>query len=198
MLKFLPGIVLVQIITVGLVLIFPVDPVQSAIWSWLRLAAPVLVVGLLTACWFGAVAAHLRKDAISRLQEDHAREREAIRMQAERAKARVLQQAHKETLQAVQRTSTRATLKVGAAFAGLAALGGALLLTQFMTLGLLTLTTAGGAMGGYLLRLRQEKNRSSAMGQGQADPAAAIESAATPLALPDKKKGSSRAQRQPA
>ena len=198
MLKFLPGIVLVQIVTVGLVLIFPVDPVQSAIWSWLRLAAPVLVVGLLTACWFGAVAAHLRKDAISRLQEDHAREREAIRMQAERARARVLQQAHQETLQAVQRTSTRATLKVGAAFAGLAALGGALLLTQFMTLGLLTLTGAGGAMGGYLLRLRQEKNRSSAMGQGQADPAAAIESAATPLALPDKKKGSSRAQRQPA
>ena len=40
MLKFFPGIVLVQIITVGLVLIFPVDPVQSAIWSWLRLAAP--------------------------------------------------------------------------------------------------------------------------------------------------------------
>ena len=33
---------------------------------WLRLAAPVLVVGLLTACWFGAVAAHQRKDAISR------------------------------------------------------------------------------------------------------------------------------------
>ena len=187
MLKFFPGIVLVQIITVGLVLIFPVDPVQSAIWSWLRLAAPVLVVGLLTACWFGAVAAHQRKDAISRLQEDHAREREAIRMQAERAKARVLQQAHKETLQAVQRTSTRATVKVGVAFAGLAAIGGALLLT---------LTTAGGAMGGYLLRLRQEKNRSSALRQGQADPAAPIEPAAAPLALPEKKKGGTRPQRQ--
>ena len=156
MLKFLPGILLVQIITVGLMLIFPVDAVR---WGWLRLAAPMVVVGLLSACWFGAIAAHQRKDAISRLQEDHAREREAIRMQAERARVKVMQQAHQETLQAVQRTSTRATIKVGAAFAGLAAIGGALLLTQFMTLGLLTLTGAGGAMGGYLLRLRQEKSR---------------------------------------
>ena len=59
-------------------------------------------------------------------------------------------------------------------------------------------SAAGGAMGGYLLRLPQEKTPPSALGQGQADPAAAIEPAATPLALPDKKKGSSRAQRQPA
>ncbi len=198
MLKFLPGIVLVQIITVGLVLIFPVDPVQSAIWSWLRLAAPVLVVGLLTACWFGAVAAHLRKDAISRLQEDHAREREAIRMQAERAKAKVLQQAHKETLQAVQRTSTRATLKVGAAFAGLAAIGGALLLTQFMTLGLLTLTTVrAGPWAATCCACA--RRRTAPPPCARARPTCPRPSNPPPRRWPcRKKKGSTRAQRQPA
>ncbi len=50
MLKFLPGILLLQAITVALVLIAPVDLVE---WGWLRLAIPVLIVGLLTAFWFG-------------------------------------------------------------------------------------------------------------------------------------------------
>ena len=156
MLKFLPGILLLQAITVALVLIAPADLVA---WSWLRLAAPVLIVGVLTAFWFGAVAAHQRKDEISRLQENHAKEREAIRVNAERAKAKVVKQAHQETLQEVRRTSTQAKIKVGLAFAGAAAIGGLLLLTQFMTLGLLTLTAAGGALGGYLLRIRQEKGK---------------------------------------
>ncbi|MDX9834486.1 MAG: hypothetical protein RBT36_04640 [Desulfobulbus sp.] len=197
MLKFFPGIVLVQIITLGLMLIFPVNPAEPAIWSWLRLAAPVLVVALLTACWFGAMAAHQRKDAISHMQEAHARERETIRMQAERAKAKVLQQAHQETLQTVQRTSTRAAIKVGTAFAVLAAIGGALLLTQFITLGLLVLTAAGGAMGGYLLRFRQEKKRSSALGVDITHPPVQIETT-TPTTVPEKEKGASRTQRQAA
>jgi hypothetical protein len=157
MLKFLPGILLLQAITVALVVIAPVDFVD---WGWLlRLAIPLLIVGLLTAFWFGAVAAHQRKDEISRLQEDHAKERETIKVNAERAKAKVVKQAHQETLQAVQRTSNQAKIKVGLAFAGVAGIGGLLLLTQFMTLGLLTLTTAGGALGGYVLRIRQEKGK---------------------------------------
>lgn len=156
MLKFLPGILLLQAITVALVLIAPVDLVE---WGWLRLAIPVLIVGLLTAFWFGAVAAHQRKDEISRLRENHAKERETIRVNAERAKARVVKQAHQETMQEVRRTSTQANIKVGLAFAGVAGLGGLLLLTQFMTLGLLTLTTAGGALGGYVMRIRQEKGK---------------------------------------
>jgi len=157
MLKFLPGILLLQAITVALVLIAPVN---LADWGWLRLATPVLIVGLLTAFWFGAVAAHQRKDAINRLQENHAKERETIRVNAERAKAKVVKQAHQEILQEVRRTSTQAKIKVGLAFAAVAGIGGLLLLTQFMTLGLLTLTTAGGALGGYVLRIRQVKGKS--------------------------------------
>ena len=158
MLKYLPGILLLQAITVALVLIAPVD---LADWGWLRLAIPVLIVGLLTAFWFGAVAAHQRKEEINRLQENHAKEREAIRVNAERAKAKVVKQAHQEILQEVQRTSAREKLKVGLAFAGAAGIGGLLLLTQFMTLGLIALATVGGALGGYMLRIRQEKGKSS-------------------------------------
>lgn len=156
MLKFLPGILLLQLITVGLVMLAPPD---LSGWGWLRLLVPVLIAGLLTAFWFGAVAAHQRKDEISRLRENHAKERESIRVNAERAKAEVAHKAHKETLQEVRRTSTQANIKVGMALAGMAGLGGLLLLTQFITLGLLTLTTAGGALGGYALRLRQEKHK---------------------------------------
>jgi hypothetical protein len=60
-------------------------------------------------------------------------------------------------MQEVRRSSTRANIKVGLAFAGAAALGGLLILTQFMSLGLLTLAAVGGALGGYTLRFRQEK-----------------------------------------
>ncbi len=156
MLKFLPGILLLQVITVALVLMAPADLVD---WGWLRLAIPVLIVGLLTAFWFGAVAVHQRKDAISRLMENHAKDRETLLMNAERAKAKIVKQAHRETLQEVRRTSTQAKIKVGLAFAGAAGIGGLLLLTQFMTLGLLMLATAGGALGGYVLRIRQEKGK---------------------------------------
>ena len=154
MLKFVPGILLLQAITVALVLIAPADLEN---WGWLRLAVPVLIVGFLTAFWFGSVAAHQREDKISRLKELHAKERETIRVNAERAKTKLIKQSQHKTMQEVRRSSTRANIKVGLAFAGAAALGGLLVLTQFMSLGLLTLATVGGALGGYTLRFRQEK-----------------------------------------
>lgn len=154
MLKFLPGILLLQAITVVLVLI---APAELSGWGWLRLLIPVGIAGVLTAAWFNSMAAHHNKDELSRLQECHAKEREALRINAERAKTKVIKQAHQETIQEVRRSSTEANIKVGIAFAGAAGIGGLLLLTQFITLGLLMLTTAGGALGGYVLRLRQEK-----------------------------------------
>jgi Flp pilus assembly protein TadB len=154
MLKFIPGILLLQVTTIALVLIAPAD-LQN--WGWLRLAVPVLIVGFLTAFWFGSVAAHQREDKISRLKELHAKERETIRVNAERAKTKLIKQSQHKTMQEVRRSSTRANIKVGLAFAGAAALGGLLILTQFMSLGLLTLAAVGGALGGYTLRFRQEK-----------------------------------------
>ncbi len=156
MLKFIPGILLLQVITIALVLIAPTDLKN---WGWLRLAIPVLIAGFLTALWFGSIAAHKRKDEISRLKEYHAKKRENIRVNAERAKTRLVRQSQRKTLQEVRRSSTRANIKIGLAFAGAAGLGGLLILTQFMSLGVLTLTAVGGALGGYLLRIRQEKGK---------------------------------------
>jgi len=156
MLKFIPGILLLQVITIALVLIAPEDLKN---WGWLRLAIPVLIAGFLTAFWFGAIAAHQRKEEISRLKEHHAQERETIRVNAERAKTKLVRQAQRETLKEMQRASRRANIKIGLAFAGAAGLGGVLILTQFMSLGLLTLAAVGGALGGYTLRIRQEKGK---------------------------------------
>jgi Flp pilus assembly protein TadB len=156
MLKFIFGILLLQVITIALVLIAPAD---LANWGWLRLVIPVLIAGFLTAFWFGSIAARQRKDKISRLKEHHAKERETIRVNAERAKNKLVKQAQRKTLQEVRRSSTRANIKIGLAFAGAAGLGGLLILTQFMSLGILTLATVGGALGGYLLRIRQEKGK---------------------------------------
>ena len=156
MLKFIPGILLLQVITIALVLIAPAD---SANWGWLRLAIPVLIAGFLTAFWFGSIATHQRKDEISRLKEHHAKQRETIRVKAERAKTRFVKQTQRQTLQETHRSARRANIKIGLAFAGMAGVGGVLILTQFMSLGLLVLTTAGGALGGYMLRVRQEKSK---------------------------------------
>lgn len=156
MLKFIPGILILQVITIVLVLIAPAD---LADWGWLRLAAPVLIAGFLTAFWFGSLSAHQRKDEISRLRANHAKERETIRVNAERAKTRMVKQTQRKTLQETRRAARHASIKIGLAFAGVAGLGGVLILTQFMSLGLLVLTTAGGGLGGYMLRLRQEKGK---------------------------------------
>jgi len=164
MLKFIPGTLLLQAITVALMLIGPADPTN---WGWLRVAIPVLTAGFLTAFWFGSIAARQRKDEISRLKEHHAKERETIRVNAERAKTKLVKQTQRKTLQEVRRSATRANIKIGLAFAGAAGLGGLLVLTQFMSLGLLTLAFVGGALGGYILRIRQEKRKPQLPHHGQ-------------------------------
>lgn len=154
MLKFLPGLILLEIITVSLMLLAP-EPLIG--WSWLRLGIPLAIVASLMALWFSAMSNQQRKDELMRLQESHAREREKIKVNAERAKHQVTKEAHKQVQQEIKRTTAQANFKVGLAVAGAASLGGFLLLTQFVTIGVLLLGTAGGTLGGYLLRVRQER-----------------------------------------
>ncbi|MBK8453523.1 MAG: hypothetical protein WAQ53_14780 [Thiofilum sp.] len=160
MLKFLPGILLLQIVTVALVLLTPANP-QG--WEWLRVLLPMLVVGVLTAFWFNAVEGHHHKDEIMRLKEQHAEERERLRVNAERAKTRAVKDTQKEITKEMSReltrSSARANFKVGVAVAGVASFGAFLLMTQFLTLGVMLLATAGGTAGGYVLRMRHEKQR---------------------------------------
>ena len=159
MLKFLPGLLLLEIITVSLMLLAPENLVG---WGWLRLLVPLAIIATLMALWFSAMSHQQRKDELMRLQESHAREREKIKVNAERAKHQVTKEAQKQVQQEIKRTTAQANFKVGLAVAGAASLGGLLLLTQFVTLGILLLGTSGGALGGYLLRLKQEKQQQAA------------------------------------
>ena len=63
MLKFIPGILILQFITIVLVLIAPADFENLGL---LRLVVPVLIAELLTGFWFGLIAAQQRKDEINR------------------------------------------------------------------------------------------------------------------------------------
>ena len=86
---------------------------------------------------------------MARQQKRHAREREKLRLQAEKDKAKLALQR--------KRSSGGATLKTGMAVGGTVGVGVALMFAQLMTLGLLTISAAGGAALGYGIRSRQEK-----------------------------------------
>jgi len=64
---------------------------------------------------------------------------------------------HKLVSKEAARASARANTKVGL-IAAVAVVGGVTLIAaQMFALGILTLSTAGGGLAGYLMRLRQEK-----------------------------------------
>jgi hypothetical protein len=153
MFKFLPGILLIQAATITLVLLAP-EELQGM--GWLRLIVPILFISFVSAFWFYSMAEHRSKDHIAKVSNQFAKEREALKVNAERAKTRVVKQAQKDIAKEARITHAKANFKVGAAFAGALGAGALMLLTEFMTLGLLTMTTAGGALGGYLLRAKKE------------------------------------------
>ncbi|CAA6823661.1 MAG: Unknown protein [uncultured Thiotrichaceae bacterium] len=155
MLKYLLGILLVQIVTVVLVLLAPSDLQGLGV---LRLIIPLLFVSFITAFWFSSLAQHLRKDELARVKDKFAREREDLRVKAERAKTRVVKQAQQDIAKEARSTHAKANFKVGATFAGAVGFGSLLLLTQFLTIGVVLLATSGGALGGYLYRGKKLKN----------------------------------------
>ena len=58
-------------------------------------------------------------------------------------------------------THGKANFKVGATLAGAMGFGALMLLTEMLTLGLMTITTAGGTLGGYLYRGHKERKRTA-------------------------------------
>ena len=153
MLRFLAGILIIQAVTVLLVV---ASDLGFGVWEpWWPVLVALGVIALVATFWLSALAGHLRRDEIERLRADFARERENLRVKAEREKTRIVRQSHKSIEKQARRTEARANLKVGAAFTAAAGIGLLMLLTNFVTLGLLTITGAGGALGGYLLHRYQ-------------------------------------------
>lgn len=155
MLRFFLGILLIQSATVALVLLAPENLHGLA---WLRLLIPLLAIGFFSAFWFSSISKNKNKDEISKMQAQHAREREKLQVNAERAKTRLVKKTQQQIARETKIVHGKANFKVGATLAGVMGFGALMLLTQFLTLGVVTLTTAGGALGGYLYRGRKVKN----------------------------------------
>jgi Flp pilus assembly protein TadB len=159
-LKYLFVIILVQASTAIFIVM---SPENLGGWTWFRVLVPTAIIALVTAFWLQALIKNEQKSAIARLQAAHAKEREKIKVNAERAKTRLMKKNQEELVREVRKTQSSASfsssLKAAGLFSGVAVMGGFLLLSNFMLMGALMLTTAGGAVGGYWLRLRQDKGK---------------------------------------
>ena len=152
-LKYLAGILLAQAAAV----VMAIAAFQARLSEhWGVFAVFALLIGVFAALWFAAIANGTRHHAVARVKDDFAREREKIRVQSEKDKSKLIAQTHRETIKTIRRMQAGASFKVGLGFAALLGLGGIMLLSQFVTVGLLTLSTAGGALLGYVVRARQE------------------------------------------
>jgi hypothetical protein len=176
MLRYLPGIVLVQLVTFTL---YFVNQEASLEHLLLRVGLPALVISGVTALWLSMIGRMDAEQRNSTLREQHAVERTQLNREIERARAdamleastdraqlmerantereRLVRQTHKQLMKQERSASRRANLKVGLAFMVLTGFGAFMLVSQFMMLGVLMISAASGAMGGYLLRWKQSK-----------------------------------------
>ncbi|MCI5144803.1 MAG: hypothetical protein D3923_04580 [Candidatus Electrothrix sp. AR3] len=153
--KFLFGIFFLQIIGGGLCYFFIKYDYNNQL---IGIAAFLdLLLLLWSAFWFASAAYAYNYDTVKALEKEHAKEREKIRVNAERQKVRLVNKNHKQILKETRRAHAVANFKTGAVLAGFLGLGGIMLYSQFMTVGLIVLTTGGGGLAGYLARVKQEK-----------------------------------------
>ena len=154
--KYLFGILLLQAAT-GVLVMAALRSESRELWFLLGLLA--FVLGLLASFWFVSISSHAHKETVNRIKEKFLREREKIRVKAEQEKNKVMEKSHQRILRDRSRTQSKASMKAGASFIGVIAVGGVMLFTQFVTMGMLLMTTAGGALAGYAFRTRQEIGR---------------------------------------
>jgi predicted outer membrane lipoprotein len=144
--RFLIGILLLQVATALLTYTALMTDLNQTGWLFGALAA---TLGVLVALWFDSVIGSVKEQTMARQQKRHAREREKLRQQAEKDKIKLAKQH--------RRRAGGATLKTGLAVGGVVGVGVAMMFAQLMTLGLLTISAAGGAALGYGIRSRQER-----------------------------------------
>ena len=153
MLKYLLGILIIQAATVAMTLAAIKSGDQEL---WLAVLLLGLLIALVTAFWFVSIASHAKKDALANAKDEFFKEREKLRVNAERQKTRLIRKSHEEIRKETNRAHARTNFKLGAGFIGIVAAGSLMIFSQLLTLGLLTLAVGGGALGGYLMRVRQE------------------------------------------
>ena len=156
LIRFLIGIFLLQGVT-GLLVYTALGTNWQITWPLFLLLGGS--IGALVALWFSAIVGAERRHAVARASERFFKEREQIRVKAEQQRTNDVRNHERLAAKAAKGGGIggRLNLKSGAVVGGAVGIGIAMLLTQFVTLGLLTLTTAGGAVLGYGVRARQEK-----------------------------------------
>lgn len=152
--KFFVGTLLVQGVTVILVVAAMRSGLEE---TWIIFVLLCLTTGFLAALLFASIASHAQKDALSKIKENFSQQREKIRLRAEKEKTKVIEKSHRQIIKQTNRARTKADFKTKATFVGLAGFGALMLFTQFATMGLLTLSTAGGALAGYAFRARRDR-----------------------------------------
>lgn len=156
MLKLFLGLVLVQAVTALL------------LYAWWRtgstdaaltFAALGIALALFAALWLASIARGHKAEALLRAENHLAREKERQKRLTAEQRVKAVQNMHRQVQRETSRIRSRSNVKLYSAFAGIAGLGTLLLLTQFLSLGVLLISSSGGAVAGYLLRLRQEARR---------------------------------------
>ncbi|HFQ62615.1 MAG TPA: hypothetical protein ENK39_10005 [Epsilonproteobacteria bacterium] len=160
--KFFMGIVLVELITAVL---FSLSSGNLKGSGLLQFIVPLLFIALVLSFWFDSMAGHSKKDTVEKMKDSFAKEREDIRVKAEKNIAREAKVTH-----------AKANFKVGAAFAGVLGVGALFVFAQMMTAALLTLTAAGGAATGYYYRGKRLAKREAELKQLEIIDVKAIES----------------------
>ncbi|RVU82824.1 hypothetical protein EOL70_19980 [Leucothrix sargassi] len=152
MLRYLAGILLLQCATAAIIWFMP-EPITPKILIGMGLAMTLL--GVFLALWFASLDRSATQNAVNKAKLDFAKEREQYHVKAERAKTRLVEKTQKQIANEARKTHGKANLKVGAAFAAAVGAGILMLIIELLTFGLMTLTTAAGAMGGYLVRAKK-------------------------------------------
>ncbi|MCU7835344.1 MAG: hypothetical protein KZQ83_08825 [gamma proteobacterium symbiont of Taylorina sp.] len=154
MFKFLPGIIFVQIISACLVYIainWSLEPqliVSLIIFS--------IIIAILITFWFGSISNHIHHASHAKLQEKHAKEREKILLKAEREKAKISSKNSQKINQSTKNVIAKANFKVGLAVAATIGIGGIMMMSQLVTIGMMLFVASGSGLAGYLARSRQE------------------------------------------
>ena len=184
MFKFLPGIILIQLVTGGLI-------VMAFNWSYdfqliIVIAMIAFISAILSAFWFSSIARNIyydeqtqlrdqhaqdRENIIkkaeqekasvirekSQMQDFHARERERILLNNEREKSDIIQESYQKIEKETRKAHAKANFKVGVAFATAVGAGGIMIFSQLVTVGVMFLVASGSGLSGYILRARQER-----------------------------------------
>ncbi len=164
LLKFLAGVLLVQAATA--IQVVAALSSGDAI-SWILFTSLSVTSGIFAALWFASIANHRGREALFEAHERFSQERERIRVQAERDKGRLLGKAQARLAKAASQARASGNLKAGAALTGLVGVSAFLLMAQFFSLGLMALTTAGGALAGYAVGRYQDRRLGKGPPSGQ-------------------------------